>query len=372
MKNWRTKKKAIFLLWIGSFGFLGSSLILIALAQQNRQAVEAIYSRGIYRRLVNQLTGISNMFPFSLAEVVIIGQVVVLLGLLIFQIIRLLQVKKKGLQARLPLWSLIFFFASFHFWYYQISWGLNYYRQGAEVVFELQTEEIEAADLGQVYHYFVTQTNRLRQELELLGINPSAYDKQKIRAIADQGYQQLHPAIDDSPVLVKPMLLKRTFTKSGYTGIYLYLCGEPTINPLPPAFSLPFTACHEIAHQKGFAAENEANFVGFLACVNHSEPLFQYSGAMAMLSQLSSPLAKQEPELLAQLNSQLSPLVKQDLQIRREFWAQNYQESAGKLHNQINDWYLKANQQTAGIESYNQVVDLLLRYYKKQSGQIFQ
>ena len=34
------------------------------------------------------------------------------------------------------------------------------------------------------------------------------------------------------------------------------------------SYNLPFTTCHELSHLRGFMQEEEANFIGFLACVN--------------------------------------------------------------------------------------------------------
>ena len=44
-----------------------------------------------------------------------------------------------------------------------------------------------------------------------------------------------------------------------------------------PKTILPTTTTHEMAHQIGFAAENEANFIGFLAALSCDDPYFKYS-----------------------------------------------------------------------------------------------
>ena len=42
--------------------------------------------------------------------------------------------------------------------------------------------------------------------------------------------------------------------------------------------------CHELSHLKGFIYEDEANFIGYIACTDSDDPLFQYSGYLSVLS----------------------------------------------------------------------------------------
>ena len=57
---------------------------------------------------------------------------------------------------------------------------------------------------------------------------------------------------------------------------------EPTPTPSAanttvPLFVQPFTTCHEIGHQLGYAKENEANFAGYLSAKSSQSALFRYS-----------------------------------------------------------------------------------------------
>lgn len=42
--------------------------------------------------------------------------------------------------------------------------------------------------------------------------------------------------------------------------------------------------CHEFAHLKGFMQEDEANLIGYLACINSDDAFFRYSGYMGVLN----------------------------------------------------------------------------------------
>ena len=63
----------------------------------------------------------------------------------------------------------------------------------------------------------------------------------------------------------------------GFLGYYNPFTGEAQVNTKVPAFIIPFTTCHEIAHQFGFASESEASFVGYLVIRSGNSPVFKYS-----------------------------------------------------------------------------------------------
>ena len=50
----------------------------------------------------------------------------------------------------------------------------------------------------------------------------------------------------------------------GISGIFIPFTCEANVNATLPDWEIPFTACHELAHQRGFAREDEANYVGYL------------------------------------------------------------------------------------------------------------
>ena len=53
-------------------------------------------------------------------------------------------------------------------------------------------------------------------------------------------------------------------TYTHISGIYTFYTGESNININYPDFVVASSATHEMAHQRGVARENEANFVSFV------------------------------------------------------------------------------------------------------------
>ena len=60
----------------------------------------------------------------------------------------------------------------------------------------------------------------------------------------------------------------------GFYGYYNPFTGEGQVNTTIPKFLQPYITCHEIAHQLGYAKENEANFVGYLAAASSKDASF--------------------------------------------------------------------------------------------------
>src|SRR5207247_860895 len=53
----------------------------------------------------------------------------------------------------------------------------------------------------------------------------------------------------------KPVLLSPLMSYLGIAGIFIPFTGEANVNATLPDWELPFTACHALAHQRGFARE---------------------------------------------------------------------------------------------------------------------
>ena len=75
------------------------------------------------------------------------------------------------------------------------------------------------------------------------------------------------------------------------TGIYSPFTAEANVNVSVPKSTLLFTTMHEMAHQRGFASENEANFIAYLTCIAHPDVDFQYSGYLNALNYVNRALA---------------------------------------------------------------------------------
>jgi hypothetical protein len=142
-------------------------------------------------------------------------------------------------------------------------------------------------------------------------------------------------------------------------GVFFPLTMESNINVDAPFFLLPAAMVHELAHQSGFIREDEANFISYLACKQSDEPIFLYSGLFLAFRYSIFALKEVNPEFSSEVMSSLSHAVLRDIAQNEQYLTQ-YKGIISNVSNTINDTYLKANNQSDGVNSYGRIVDLLL------------
>lgn len=160
-------------------------------------------------------------------------------------------------------------------------------------------------------------------------------------------------------------------------GWYFPFSMEANYNDVAYVMNLPVTMCHELAHLKGFIYEDEANFIGYLACIRSDDVYFQYSGYLSVLGYLErdlNQLKKQAPTGYAQAVEQEGFVAFQDIVyeddmfVTKEEWdrieakALFRTETVSKAADTFVDTTLKVNGVTDGKVSYSRVVQLMLEY----------
>ena len=165
---------------------------------------------------------------------------------------------------------------------------------------------------------------------------------------------------------VKPVCLSEPMSYTHITGIYTYFTCEANINIAFPDFTIPFTAAHEFAHQRGIARENEANFVAYLVCINSDDPYIRYSGYMNMLQYLTNALYSANRDMYKEFYSTMNTKTKNEYKAYSLFFNKYRESTASKVSGAVNDTYLKF-QGTEGTKSYGMVVDLAVAYYSNSN-----
>lgn len=166
---------------------------------------------------------------------------------------------------------------------------------------------------------------------------------------------------------VKPVYFSTVMSDLGISGIYSFFTGEANVNVEYPDYCLPFTAAHELAHQRGICRENEANFVAFLVCVSSDDEYIRYSGYLNMYEYLASALYRTDPDRYYEAYRTLSQTAVADMRAANEVYQKHKDSTLGKINERLNDAYLKANG-TEGTVSYGYVVRLAVGYYQNQNN----
>lgn len=339
-------------------------IVAVRLLARSTSLVENIYVENIYKTVVPALSRLTGLFPFSLAEILI----VLLFLWLIFKLIAGVG-RRDRKQTNRPLTSVLTLLTVVGLLYLAFMglWGLNYYRLGWAEMAGLNTSNITTEDLLSLGQSLVDQANRLRADLEeddegvmRLGDRRAVFDQ------ADAGYKVLaarYPQLGGQYGRPKGLILSPVISYTGMDGFFIPFTGEANINTSIPDAMLPISACHEMAHQRGIAREGEANFVGYLSCIMNPRRDFQYSGTLLALTYVLNAVHGRDSDLFADLRDQLTPGVIRDLQDISEF-GQRHRGPWSRISNWINDVYLKANSQSAGAQSYSGIVELLIAYQR--------
>ena len=163
---------------------------------------------------------------------------------------------------------------------------------------------------------------------------------------------------------VKRIMLSEPMTYTHISGVYTFFTGEANINTNFPDYTLPFTAAHELAHQRGIAREDEANFVAFLVCIESSDVYIRYSAYLNMFEYLAGPLNSANSKYYALAYSMLPENVKLEMRAYSKFFDKYRENVAEKVSEKVNNTFITVNGDEQGTKSYGMVVDLAVAYYK--------
>ena len=353
-----------------ALGLWALALTLRLAAAGSPGAVESLYARGLYPHVAAALGTLTGWAPFSVAELLVALAAVGALVRGYRARGALLRRPRRPALQRLGLLAAAA--AGAGYLAFLLVWGLNYHRsplaQLAGYGGEPPEPEAAAAELRELCTLLVDEVADLRGAVgeDAAGVMRLRAGRRDALGRAGQGYAA---AAAQSPTLAavlapsgappKPALASRAMSLVGISGIYFPFTGEPHVNAELPACQLPFVACHEIAHRLGFAREDEANFLAWLACRDHPDADFRYAGALAALRHALAVLALVDPAAFAVERERLAEPVLRDLRDLEAFWSR-WRGPLAELGSAVNDAYLTAQGELEGVASYGRVVDLLL------------
>ncbi len=163
----------------------------------------------------------------------------------------------------------------------------------------------------------------------------------------------------------KPIALSKPMTYTHISGVYTFMTGESNINTNYPDFLIPFTMAHEMAHQRGIAREDEANFVAFLVCIGSDDAYIRYSGYTNMANYISNALHSADYEKYVDMMVNHYPTdVMKEFSAYSDFFDEYRDSTASEVTGAVNNAFLQSQGQSAGTKSYGLVVDLAVAYYK--------
>jgi hypothetical protein len=325
--------------------------------------VEKFYSLGIYP-VISRLQRICfGWLPFSVGDLFYFFVLIYVIYLFISLVKKIRE--KPGWGYSFVLIRRLIFAVLMIYIVFNLLWGLNYNRLGIAYQMQVTVEKYTTGDLRSLVGLIVNRLNALdsgaranRMELR---------DRKSLFTASIQSYRDLsqsQPIFSYRNPSVKTSLFSWLGNWLGFTGYYNPFSGEAQVNTAVPLFIQPFTSCHEMGHQLGYAKENEANIAGYLSAKSSPDPAFKYSVYFDLYLYAASELYYRDSLQLKPLREQLKPGVRKDFKELQQFWKR-FNNPIEPYIRRLYGKYLRANEQPQGIMSYNEVIAWVIAYYKK-------
>lgn len=338
------------------------------------------YAHHIYPWIVGSLGRVTGLVPFSVVEMGLYGLILLLLldgGRLIATAVHAFRRKEaanalsgdpgaggRPERAKIlaSLGSRWLFITGALLFLYTANCGMNYYASSFSSYAGLEDGKYTKEELDVLCSELVDLVNEsAKTGRQSYRENRSAWRTESAKAMQAAG--EKFSCLSGFYPKPKEVLVSQILSVQQLCGVYSPFTVEANFNGDMPDYNVPHTLCHELSHLKGFMREDEANFIGYLACISSKNEAFRYSGYLTGWVYAGNALARTDMKRYIELTNQLCEEARTDLDENSEFWNR-YESKVSEAATQMNDTYLKMNSQTDGVKSYGRMVDLMLSYQR--------
>ena len=323
------------------------------------------FNRGIASICRRITATVTSILPFSFAELLIILVPLIIIVLIVIACKKYCDSwRSVGVFLAIIL-SVIGLIWSLFVW----TFAAGYSAPTLDRKLELKREKVSAEQLYATAEILNTELHKLTPEIIFLedgsSLMPYSYSEmtEKLLAAYDR-YCEKHDFLDRFHSPVKPIMLSEPMSYTHITGVYTFFTGEANINVNFPDYTIPYTAAHELAHQRGIAREDEANFVAFLVCMESDDPYIRYSAYLNVYEYVLSALASANRDLYLQSYAALPKEVIAEEIAYSKFYDKYRENVVADVSQSVNNSYLQSQGAQEGTKSYNLVVDLTVAFYR--------
>ncbi len=340
--KFRYKRKAI------AIAILIFLLLLIQFVFPNNLELASMYNSYVFRPFQSLRNAVFGRLPFSIGDFLYLfafGFVIYVIGKWIRYLIHLRRFRHELAHSLMSSTiSLTMIYVLFF-----IGWGGNYYKPTLSKFWNLHPVEMPIPTALRSYNSFLIQRlNALQphyREISFDAVNDSA----------QLYYKHLVDSKTRLPGLrTKSSLYGYFMQYLGIQGYYNPFTGEAQVNSALPEFMLPFVVCHEMAHQGGIAAEDDANLLAYAICTESPDSSFAYSGYFNLWLYTQGKLKREDSTLAAAMLQTLNPVSRAQVDTLRSI-RKRYRSTVSEYSGALYDSYLRLHNQKDGIKSYNNV-----------------
>lgn len=416
IKNWKTQTKIYFII-------VGIVVLLNIIAWSSETFCDW-YIRYVFPVWVNTYGRLTGLFPFSVGEWLIVAGVFLVIAAVILMIAsafrwiirrcRACHVDKQDKSSRAPhvtrssvtrgrgrfdkfccgfytffAWVLLAVFVlmtlnctilyhatPFSEKYFATEKATDDVNENTDTGNTAETEKstYTLQDLTALRNMLVEKCNELSGQMQRTEEGEIIYEgNMRKNAISDmQALGETYDALQGFYPMPKPLYFSDFVSQQYMLGYYFPFSMEANYNKVAYVTNLPVTMCHELAHLKGYIQEDEANFIGFLACISSDDLLFQYSGYLSVLNYVNNDfyeaIGEDYERYMAEV--QIDRQVYEDaVFVRKEDWDRIEKEAVvdtevvDAVSTGFVETSLKLNGVDDGMVAYSRVVGLLLQWY---------
>lgn len=331
--------------------------LFLFLFQLPASFIERFYTNGFYPYLQTLVTSLTNLLPFALYDVLLVGAI---LGLPAWWLWRLIKAPRgTKLRALLRLFINTLILAATLFLLFLAFWGFNYSRQPLTAKFDYDSLRINEENALKFYRLSIEHLNAEVEAAHQTALPDDAEWQRRIQSSYNALLRELGRRNDITLARPKATLFDRYLEATGITG-FINPYGLETIvgrgyHPLTRAFTL----AHEWGHLAGYATESEASFIGLLALLRSDDAVMRYAGWLELYQNI--PFTDEQRERLKARFSempQLSEAVKADLRaMAEEARKRRISPKISDAQWQMYKEFLKANN---ARPNYNELISLVL------------
>ena len=373
----------------GPIIFIIALCVLINALAWMSTAFSDFYVTYIFPVLTSLYGRLTSLFPFSVGEVLLVFIVVYIVFTVLFTISHIVYLaiikngKKKnvspsGIRKVLDFISNLLYrttpvLLTIAITLMTLNCFVLYHTSKLRIVNESETA-YTVEDLAKLRDFIVTKCNELSKVVPHDENGNVSYDKDmKKEAInAMKGLGEEFPRLSGYYVTPKALYFSDFMCQQYMQGYYFPFSMEANYNDTMNLMNKPFTICHELAHTHGFIYEDEANFLGFLACIKSDDIVFQYSGYLGVLNYINNDFYNAVDKNEYNRHVKILDRVKYDNEfLSKDGWKEVEDnaifktETVKKAADVFIDTNLKVNGVSDGKVSYRYVVGLIMDYYYK-------
>jgi Protein of unknown function (DUF3810) len=327
--------------------------VAAAVVPVNPSLVERGFSNWLYPRVQPILTGLSNQVPFALFDL-LVG--VAGAWWIVCAARDLSGLRRRGrLAAIVPIVSRTAVTAAVAYLAFLLLWGLNYRRPPLTDRVAFDPARVSQAAAVALVEQSVSQLNVLHAPAHASGWPEQGEMDGALRDAFARTERALGSSWQAHPARPKKTLLDFYFRRAGVAGMTdPYFLETLVATDLLP-FERPAVIAHEWSHLAGITDEGEANFVGWVTCMQGAAR-DRYSAWLFLYDELAGALPAAAMKNVA---ASLGAGPREDLLAIRARLQRNINPTVAVAGWRVYDSYLKANRVEEGAASYAGVVRLV-------------